>query len=243
MNPDDIHVFVISWAGRHQDSLKIAREIGAHANKVSIVYSDPDDQIELPFAGAMKVPDSMYFGGKFKTCLDNCNSSLMLIIQADASCDNWPDLIGKCKTAFLKIKNLGTWAPLVDYTAFHLGRTFMSKLHSGNYNLVAQTDCTVFAIPKIVQDRLSALHYENNVYGWGMDWTAISFGYANKMVAIVDESVKVLHPQGSNYNREAAYKQMLDFLRQLTLEEQIQFHLLQAFVDFKQFQLADRAQA
>jgi hypothetical protein len=242
MNPDDIHVFVISWASRHQDSLKIAQQIGSHANHVSIIYSDPDEQYELPFAGAIKVPDSLYFGGKFKACLDNCTSEIMLVIQADASCDNWPGLIEKCKAAFLKIKNLGTWAPLVDYTAFHLGRTFMCKLYSDNYNLVAQTDCTVFAIPKIVQDRLRSLNYENNVYGWGMDWAAISFGYANKMVAIVDESVKILHPMGTNYNRETAYKQMLDFLRQLTMDEQIQFHLLQAFVDFKQFMHGNRAQ-
>jgi hypothetical protein len=68
----DIHIFNISWTGMHQNCQIIAGEIFGHGAKVTIVYSDKDDNFKHPInIDSIRTHDSLYWVGKFKVCIDN----------------------------------------------------------------------------------------------------------------------------------------------------------------------------
>ena len=225
------HVFIISWTGKHANSLAITRAIQSRVGKLTIVYSDRDASLVPNFPGdAIRTPDEWYWGKKFKTCLDACQSDLMLIIHGDATCADWAALIERCKAAFAETERIGVWAPQINYTPFPLSKTRLEKVASTSASIVAQTDGIVFALSADVMARLRALNYDHNKYGWGIGWAALAYTYANKLIAVVDESIQVLHPRERGYDDRAARHQMEDFLGQLTLEERLQFRLLDSYV-------------
>lgn len=68
-----LHVMVISWPGQHENAVRIANELAGCAEHVSIVYSDPDPQLEPRAACELiRRPNHLFFGDKFKACVDFC---------------------------------------------------------------------------------------------------------------------------------------------------------------------------
>ncbi len=223
--------FIISWTDQHRSSLEIAEAIAPFVDDLTLVYSDRDDALVVDSnCPSIKTPDEFYFGGKFKTCLDLCKADLMLVITGDVSCSDWMQLVRTCRESFSRFSALGVWAPLIDYTSWKLPVTLLEKLANTSLNKVAQTDSIVFALNRAVAERLQALDYGNNVYGWGIDWAAAAYCYASGLFAAVDDSVRVRHPQSTTYNEQACVQQMHDFLRQLNNREQLHYLALQAHI-------------
>ena len=74
--------------------------------------------------------------------------------------------------------------------------------------------------------------YTENLYGWGIDWMLVSHAYATGGVVVVDRSALIKHPyQRRGYPEEPAQRQMEQFLRQLTLNEFVQYTLLNSYVN------------
>lgn len=46
-NEISIHAFVISWSGKHENSISIAEKIKKHVSRITIIYSDPDSEMSL----------------------------------------------------------------------------------------------------------------------------------------------------------------------------------------------------
>jgi len=75
-------------------------------------------------------------------------------------------------------------------------------------------------------ERMRLANYEDNMHGWGIDAMAVASAFANRMFAVIDESVAVTHPRSRGYDQTVAFAQMKQFLTQLTPVELIQFALL-----------------
>lgn len=195
-------------------------------NRVSVVYSDSDPAFTLDMqCQLLRRPNELFWGDKFKACLDACDSDLMLVIQADCHCDNWPELVQKYMTAPDRIPAIGVWAPLIDWTPWNLARTHIASIDSTSLCIVAQTDGIVFGISSPVRRRMATLDYRDNLYGWGIDTLAVANAYANGLLAVVDRSVFVKHPRLRGYPKADALQQYRDFLRQLTAGELVQYRL------------------
>ncbi|MTW22759.1 glycosyltransferase [Allochromatium palmeri] len=65
-----LHVFIVSWTGRHDNSRSIAQTIKPHVDQITVVFSDRDDSMVPGFpCEAIRTPDAWYWGKKFRTCL------------------------------------------------------------------------------------------------------------------------------------------------------------------------------
>ena len=172
------------------------------------------------------VDNSWFFGKKFEHSINSNRGDIFLLIHADADVDDWQELVIRCRSAFAAFADLGVWAPNIDYTPWTSNRTSIGML-TGEHEIVAQTDGIVWALSCLVVERLKKFDYTNNNLGWGIDWAAIAFAFANRLLVLRDHSIHVRHPKGTGYQHERANLQMRGFLQQLTLQERLILVLLE----------------
>ena len=43
----DIHIFIISWAGQHENAIQICKQVLKSSNKVTLIYSDPNPEMDF----------------------------------------------------------------------------------------------------------------------------------------------------------------------------------------------------
>jgi len=222
-----IHVFIISWAGQHANAVQIANQIRGYASRVSIVYSDPDPAY-TPAADCelLKRPDKLFWGDKFKACLDACNFDLMLVIHADCTSSDWPALVQTCHSTMDNNPVIGVWAPLIKGANMVLSKSHIVSIQASPLSIVAQTDAIVFALSASVIQRMKTANYEQNVYGWGIDDMAAAYCYSHNLIVVVDRSISVMHPELCGYSRKQAALQKAGFMKQLSFMETIQNRLL-----------------
>uniref|UniRef100_Q3ASL0 Glycosyltransferase 2-like domain-containing protein n=1 Tax=Chlorobium chlorochromatii (strain CaD3) TaxID=340177 RepID=Q3ASL0_CHLCH len=227
------NIFIISWAGQHENAIFIANQISFVTNKITIVYSDPNSDFLLDVPCVLiKRPNDLFWGDKFEASLHACKDDFMLVIHADCKCDDWKGLVIRCNEIFSKNKDIGVWAPKIEGTPYYLERT---KIASIEYNalslsLVAQTDGIVFALSLPVVNRMKKINYMNNKYGWGIDWIFCCTAYALNLMVVVDEKHTVIHPLHRGYDTRQAVMEMNTFLKQLTTVEFIQYRLLSSYL-------------
>ena len=129
-----MHLFIISWEGQHEKAISIAKSIFSATNQISIVYSDPNSDLTLDVdCQCIRRPNELFWGDKFKACLDVCNSDLMVVIHADCDCEDWSFLVHKCRSAMDQNPIIAVWAPLIDWTQWNIHRT---RLYEIRYHFV-----------------------------------------------------------------------------------------------------------
>lgn len=230
-----IQVYIISWPGQHEQALKITRKLESFNFNVTVVYSDPNPVLDIfDNSTSIERPNELFWADKFQACIDTFDSDIMMVIHADCDCDNWELLVLKCQSTMSNYQNIGVWAPLIDNTYFKIDKTFIGRLIGApTLNVVAQTDGIVFAIERNIVQRMKLANYDNNKYGWGIEWMFVSYAYSTNKLVVIDESVHVAHSYFRAYPSEIAYDQMNDFLNQLNLMERVQFTLLNSYVNGK----------
>lgn len=104
----DVRVFIISWAGKHENAAAIARDLDGMRDRLAIVYSDPDPDVG-PSADCSMIrrPNELFYSDKFLACLDHGDADLTLVLHADCSCTDWQGLVDKCLAAFRTVPKLG----------------------------------------------------------------------------------------------------------------------------------------
>lgn len=227
----NISVFIISWSGKHEKALSIYREIEPSYSSTKVIWSDPNEGINF-FKNCHEVrrPNTGFFTDKFKACLDEFDGDVLLVIHADCVCDNWLELVVKCESSFKAFKNIGVWSPLINWTAFNLARTEVSKIKDTNLSLAVQTDSIVFGLSKSIVRRLKLANFEENVYGWGIGWMSNANALATGQIVVVDRSVKVFHPKESGYSIVESKIQRDQFLKQLYPVEFFQMQLMRNWI-------------
>jgi len=222
-----VHLFVISWNERSEEAEAIVREASA-ADYRTVIYSNAAETPETGTGEWIQVPNDYYFGRKFHTALElfESDADIFLLVQADAKCADWNQLIERCKRG-LANPLVGVWGPNVSHTWWTNQRVAIQPTPAGV--AVTQTDGIVFAFGRDIFARLCQMNYVCNNLGWGVEWAAICHAYANNRLVIRDMDVSVYHPAGSGYDHTLARAQQSVFLTQLTPQEAVQFSLLSQF--------------
>ncbi|WP_221793634.1 hypothetical protein [Aquisediminimonas sediminicola] len=218
----DIHVFIISWRGQHDRAAHIAQCLSNRLNKISIVYSGPDSGA---FDGLdcqrIYRDDRLFWSDKFRACLDHCApQEIMLVIHADCACEDWGDLLRKCRNAHASLDNMAIWSPKMRGTPWRLEKTRMERINNSDWSIVAQTDGIVFSMIPAIAQRMREADYSLNFYGLGIDWLFICAAYARNKIAVLDESVLVHHQLSRGYSSREARAQKQVFLSTQLLQEE-----------------------
>ncbi len=226
-----IHTFIISWFGKHDNADRIAEAVALTSDYVSVIYSDPDGILARRFScESIRRPNDLFFGDKFQTCINSCDADILLVIHADCTSDNWTEVPRHCRSAVEQNRNIGVWAPFIDYIDWSLNKTEIDTIPNSSLSIVAQTDSTVFALTREIVDRMRKANYEGNIFGWGIDLMFNYYTYSIGKISVVDKGLLVYHPRNTEYSGEAATQQLVKFLQQLTPAELIQSVLLHAII-------------
>lgn len=202
----------------------IAKDLSEFADRITVVYSNSYDTDEAGPGRWIKTSQAKYFGPKFRLLLDQVpEDAALLLIQADAKCDDWRGLYQRCVTAFRQEGNLGLWSPSMTNTPFTTAVVATRRLMTEGLVEALQCDAIVLGLDAKVLNRLRQFDYTANNLGWGIDWAAISFAATQGLIVSRDLSVRVLHPKDRGYSSAEAEVQMYRFLLQLTPEERIHF--------------------
>lgn len=234
-----IHVFIIGWEGKLERARAIATALAGMAPRVTVVYSNAAE-MDVDGPGEwVRVPNTDFFGRKFRRCLDLFEGDIFLLIHADTDFSDWPALVQRCKDSFAAIPEMGVWAP--DFTNTHWTTpkvTILPVDRLAGLVSVAQTDGIVFAMPKPVIARLRRLDYDDNNMGWGIDFAAIAYARTTGMLVCRDMTLTVGHEQSRGYRGAAAAEQMRQFYTQLSDAERDQVHLLGSYITWQGRELA-----
>ena len=223
MNPQ---IFIISWTGQHENAAHIARELLDLTSNISIVYSDTDPELEIDVpCRLIKRPNELYWGDKFKACLDACGDDPMLVIHADCTFVDWKALFRRNIEVVTKFPFVGVWAPKIDWVGWKIETHTIMPI---NKDLVAvgRTDGIVFYLSPRIIKRMRHANYSKNVFGRGIEVMFVLAAYMRGMIAVIDKSIEVKHPQASGYSEKEAHVQFTEFLKQLDIREEIQRRLI-----------------
>ncbi|WP_238367983.1 glycoside hydrolase family 99-like domain-containing protein [Mesobacterium pallidum] len=224
----------------HDQADTIAQGLVGACDAVTVVYSNSMGEREDGAGDWVGVPQSVYFGGKFRAGLDRvAEDEVMLLVQADAECDDWPRLVEAARGAFERHEGLGLWAPQIHHTPYNDAAVCLRPV-PGEKDLwhVAQTDGIVLAIhPQVVSD-LKGLDFGSNSYGWGVDWAAIGYALGHERMILRDRGILVRHPKSRGYPDGAALEQMEAFLSQLPQNEARMYRQVRDFVAARESDMA-----
>jgi hypothetical protein len=217
-----LDVVIISWQGQHENAAHIARVLDAQPGlRVAVIYSNA---AETPESGAgewIQVPNSHFFGWKFRRALEcvRSDSAAMVLIQADARAADWPGLLSRCAARLRDVPQLGLWTPHIAYTPWIPQRVDIAPVAGTDLMQVARTDGIVLALARPVLDRLRQLDYDANNLGWGIDCIAIAYCFAHGLLVVRDDGHHVDHPRSRGYDERVALAQWRHFLLQMTEPE------------------------
>lgn len=217
---------VIGWEGKEERASTIALHLRNHVDSVRLTYSTRGGDIVIPEVEGIRVPSESYFGWKFEHSIRQWNDEAMLLVHADTSASDWSELVSACSRA-LDSPPIKLWSPEIDVTPWPTALVQFDQSSTSSYLAVVHTDAIVLGLAPDVVQRLRRLDYRGNNLGWGMDWVALCYTYANNGIAVRDRSVSIRHDAGSGYSPQDASRQMGAFLQQMTLTEQIQHRFLQ----------------
>lgn len=235
-----IQAYVISWSGQHENAIHIASKLNTVLNKVSIVYSDPDEDF-VPNASCklIKRSNELFWGDKFKACVDTCDAELLLIIRADCTCENWALLAKKCMIAFETNESIGVWAPKIENTPLNIVLTKVSEIKDTSLSVVTNTDGIVFCLSNPIKERMRKADYSNNIYGLGINSMFCAAAFVQNKLVVVDDSILVAHDPTSDYPNGNANRQKIDFLEQLSPTEKVQYRLSLIYSKVRKMVLSD----
>ncbi len=231
---NDIEAFIISWEGQHEKAQFISMELQSILNKVSIIYSDPDPNFSLDVqCTQIKRPNELFWGDKFKACIDTFSEKLLLIIHADCICEDWPGLAKKCLDTFNYHSQVAVWSPKIEGTPYDVRVTTVAQIEQTTLSIVTNTDGIVFCLNKQIVERMKKADFSENIYGWGIDIMFSAHALTIDKLVVVDNSISIRHSTSTGYSKILANDQCNLFLKQLSTTERVQYFLSDAYVNLR----------
>lgn len=213
-----IKPFIFNWKDQYEKTKHKENQLLNLNYKPVVINSDETVEEDL----WVNLGDSAYFNKQFLTALSIFNSSteeVFFHIQADASYDNWENLINDAKFYYNKY-NWGIFAPNVDYTWYTAERTDIDTLgilDYANLRFIGSPDCTCWFIHRAVIEKFLTFTISMNKYkfGWGWDIILPAISYLINRPVLRDYAHTIQHPQGTNYNKDKAELEMIDLFNRL----------------------------
>jgi GT2 family glycosyltransferase len=227
--PPLLHAIIISWEGYGEKARAIAQALDGSVDRLTVIYSNTAGTIENGPGTWVQVPQSWYYGRKFRATLDMVGpEEVMLQIQADAASEDWPALAAGCAACFNTRGDIGIWSPDIHWTPWPSQVVGRGMINGTNLLEVAQTDGIVWALHPALFPALRALDYSGNNLGWGIDWVALHDCIRQGKLAVRDLSYAVSHPDSRGYHNAEATQHMKNFLGQLPTADQREIMRLHA---------------
>ena len=242
---DRLHAAIVSWDGMHAQAAAIAGALSGVVGKISVVYSNADATPETGAGDWIEVPQSAFFGHKFRVLLDRVAADeTMLLIQADAGCDDWAGLARRCLALLGPGGASGgdgpaVWSPSIGNTPFPNNLVATGRSPGPGLIEVWQCDAIVLAMVPVVLDRLRALDFEMNNLGWGIDWASILEARGKGLAVVRDLGCTVRHPPSRGYASDVAVQQMWAFLSQLDAQDRATYHDIEHRIRLRRAERAD----
>lgn len=229
-----VHAIIFVWPGHVENGTTIARQLRGCVERLTVIDASesqvPADLAQAPDLEWLSVDPQFYYGSKFKKATQIFDGDVLLQIQADARSDDWPKLVRCCRAAFDQQQDIGVWSPDVWFTLFPTDQVSLYRVGTSTRYVVAQSDCIVWALTKPVVERLGRFDFSANNLGWGIDWAAMAYCFANQLTVVRDKAITIEHPRSRNYDTVKAREQMFAFVEQFSAAELTQYHLLEGFI-------------
>ena len=232
MSEISIHVGVISWEGHHDAALHIAYELADHVDKITVVYSNSAGETESGEGEWIQVDNANFAGPKFKTLVDRVSEDVFFLIAADAATDHWADVVHSCKAAFAEPNGIGFWSPEVRISPYTPDIVVLSKVGSKQIDCI-NLDTIVCAMSKNVYQHVRTYPFENNNFGWGIDYAASAAAMLNGLRIVMDCNIVVSHPPSRGYNDDNAQQQLDQMLMEIPPADRVIIKLIETYL-FKQ---------
>jgi hypothetical protein len=213
-----IHSFIFNWRGQYEKTKEKEKILSSIPDvKVTVINSDEEHMDE----DWINIGEESFFTDQFMMALKLFSGDIFWHVQGDASYDKWSELVTDAKKYWEKYE-WGIYAPNVDYTWYTANRTDISGLLVSDTNLkiVACTDCTCWFIHKDVIQDFKDRNIDMTPYtmGWGWDIVLPSLAFLKQKPVFRDYNHVIQHPEGTNYNKDKAEREMLALFESLPLD-------------------------
>lgn len=207
----NIQTFIFNWRGQYTKTVEKVLQLKAIG--VNPIVINSDDEHTDP--GWVNIGEESYFTAQFLKAIDLLapDADVLFHIQGDASYDNWEQLYTDAKK-YYEIYRWGIYAPNVDYTWYNSDRTDLShfEFEEQNLKMVANTDCTCWFVHRdiIQMAKDKGIDFSPYKMGWSFDIIYPALCYISKRLVLRDYAHTILHPEGTNYNKDQAEKEMIE---------------------------------
>lgn len=224
-----IQITVLCWDKVIDNVMEIARSIENLDCIKTVIYATDRSMPVGISVDWVRVPNEFYYAEQFREALEYATEDILLVVVGDISYRDWTEVVATCVRRFEDHERVGVWGATDPTSLWERPGVHIASLAEG-LDVVAQTDCSVWAMSRDVYQRLRTADFSQNKYGWGIDWLAIVHAYSQGQLAVRDRTIVVHHPAGTGYNEKAARRQMLDFLSQMSPLESIHYNILTKYV-------------
>lgn len=200
-----LHSFVIAWPGFRAQAARIEKGIG---RDVTVLNSDPTAHERR----WVLQPREAFYSARWNKVLELCRSDVIGIVCADVESASWRTLMARAREAFLRLPQLGVYAPNVDTHYWAADAAELRRVAGDVYETPA-TNGMCWFVRASVAHAVGPVDTSVNALGWGIDFvvgaTARWMGY----VVGLDAGITVKHPEGTSYDCAEASSQMHAYLK------------------------------
>jgi hypothetical protein len=208
-----IQCFIFNWPGQTTFAKQTYSQLKNLGYNPTVINSDPSYQ---PFDW-INIGNDAWFTHQWNLATDLFTGDILFHIQADATYDNWKQLITDAEQ-YLEKYNWGIYSPRFQDNGNYVP---LEGWQSSDENIkaVPNPDCTCWFLHRDVIQQWnkikSSLHLENNKYGWGIDCIVCAISWQQNRIVLRDFAHEVVHHPGRGYDSSHASHMMLQMFTNL----------------------------
>ncbi len=199
----NIQPFIFNWNRQFAKSCAIEDSLRNIFTQVTVINSDDHNTRD----GWINLGDNAYFSDQFRQALALFDGDVLMHVQGDVSYDRWSQLVDDARH-YMRYYNAGIYAPHLDFTWHPSDKTDIQSLVSDHdhIKMVACPDETVWFIHKDIIAEMFArkVDFSSNTLGWGWDLVLCGISFLNRRPVIRDYNHMIIHPRGTNYDKQQA---------------------------------------
>lgn len=208
-----IQPFIFNWPGQTNAAKATYAQLRQHGYNPIVINSDPEYQ---PFDW-INLGNTAWFSHQWNLATDLFTGDILFHIQADATYNNWNQLIQDAEK-YLDKYNWGIYSPRFQDNGHYVP---LQGWHCEDENILAvpNPDCTCWFLHKDIIQAWNtlkhSLHLENNKYGWGIDCIMCALSWQQNRIVLRDFAHEVFHKPGRGYDSSHANTLMYNMFQNL----------------------------
>jgi hypothetical protein len=228
LNDVNIQAFIFNWRGHAERAAQLETALSP---LVDVTVINSEDAAKPDHPRWVHLGETAYFCAQWNAALMRFKSDVLFHIQADASHDDFPGLLGRAH-AFLSRPDVGLYEPNVDYTDIRYTRDELRPIATDVLE-VPLPDCTCWFIHRAVLETFRPIDLKVNRYGWGVPGVMAAKCRLTQRICVRDYSVTIQHPRRRGYPNDAALQQRNAYFR--SFDQEHRDALRTVYADFAAF--------